>query len=355
LALWALWIAGCASQLLVVPESDWQTVPAAQRARIDHQYETDLAAARAELAAATAGLKAPTLQDPGALPRPEAQAQILGTDAQGDEWKAAMRDYERATVDARTQVEAARTTWQRADLTWRQRRYDAAVTRIDVLINQRELIRAQTIDHALLGTDQYESAPLRGQFSRAQQRWYTASVAARQARAAVERASADLASRKEVYAQLMRNGPMRAFVESSVAWDRAEPVLQLSGWIVTRSDYTRRGVRRLLDEAANNPPRLRKVALVPTARAVVLPPVAAAPTGSPSGVARPSAPPATSSTSPAAAPTTARAKPTAPPGGQRAAAPEAAKPPGSASTSNPAASIAKPVAATAKPVEPSTP
>jgi len=57
LRLWLLlWIAGCAEQALIVPESDWQTVPTAQRAAIDRQYEADLAAARAELTAATASL-----------------------------------------------------------------------------------------------------------------------------------------------------------------------------------------------------------------------------------------------------------------------------------------------------------
>src|SRR5712672_3923818 len=93
LRLWLLlWIAGCAEQALIVPESDWQTVPTAQRAAIDRQYEADLAAARAELTSATASLaespKPPPTTTPAA-PRPSAPAP-----ASDDPWQTAMRDHE---------------------------------------------------------------------------------------------------------------------------------------------------------------------------------------------------------------------------------------------------------------------
>src|SRR5215813_11702215 len=76
LRLWLLlWIAGCAEQALIVPESDWQTVPPAQRTAIDRKYDADLAAARTELTSATASLaelpKAPPAP-PRAAPRPSA-------------------------------------------------------------------------------------------------------------------------------------------------------------------------------------------------------------------------------------------------------------------------------------------
>src|SRR5215813_11867117 len=77
LRLWLLlWIAGCAEQALLVPESDWQTVPPAQRAAIDRQYETELASARAELTAATASLAElpKTPPPPPTAPKPSTSA-----------------------------------------------------------------------------------------------------------------------------------------------------------------------------------------------------------------------------------------------------------------------------------------
>ncbi|MBC7977210.1 MAG: hypothetical protein H7138_19720, partial [Myxococcales bacterium] len=53
-----VWFAGCASQRLIVPEEDWQTVPVAQRTSVDRRHDTDLAAARTELATATTELAA---------------------------------------------------------------------------------------------------------------------------------------------------------------------------------------------------------------------------------------------------------------------------------------------------------
>ena len=105
LRLWLLlWIAGCAEQALIVPESDWQTVPPAQRAAIDRKYEADLAAARAELTSANASLaelpKTPPPPPPPAAPRPSAPAP-----ASDDPWQMAMHDHEQACVDSRNRVE----------------------------------------------------------------------------------------------------------------------------------------------------------------------------------------------------------------------------------------------------------
>src|SRR3954471_4683396 len=204
LSLLALWITGCAPQMLVVPDSDWQTVPPAQRAKVEHQQDAELAAARAELTAATAGLAELKRQPPPPAAPPRA------TPSTGDpddlEWIAAVHRFDQASSLAFTQVEAARTTWQSADRAWRQLRYDAAEAQVEMVITGRELAKAKAIDHNLLGTDTYESAPLRGQFSVAQRRWYKAADAARQARSALERAASALTTAKESYAQLMRNG-----------------------------------------------------------------------------------------------------------------------------------------------------
>src|SRR5262249_22852389 len=193
LRLWLLlWIAGCAEQALIVPETDWQTVPAVQRAAIDRKYEADLAAARKELTSATASLaelpKAPPAP-PRAAPRPSAPPP-----ASDHPLQVAMHDHERARVDARSRVEATQAEVQRTDAIWRQLRADTARAQLDMLIAQREVIRAAAVNKNLPGDDTYDSAPMRGQFSRAQQRWYGASTRERAARDQFARASTELAS-----------------------------------------------------------------------------------------------------------------------------------------------------------------
>ncbi|MEO7729590.1 MAG: hypothetical protein ABIY55_01355, partial [Kofleriaceae bacterium] len=273
LSLLLLWIAGCASERLLVPEEDWQTVPTAQRTAVDRRHAADLAAARTELAAATTDLAAfrhahPTLAAPPlgpvVAPRPAAAST-------GDGWDNAVRDHEQARRAAFTRVETDKATWLRTDLAWRELRADTASARLEMVICEREMVRARTIDRSLLGTDSYDSAPVRGQFSRAQQRWYGLSTKASQARNAFERASASLASSKEKYAQLMRNGPPQLRSTPTYADDRPTR-LELTAWAVQRSDIRRRrGLRRFLDDAANAPAGLRKAKIQLAARAVVLP------------------------------------------------------------------------------------
>src|SRR6185295_3636548 len=75
-----------------------------------------------------------------------------------------------------------------------------------------------------------------------------------------------LATAKEAYAQLMRNGPLMASTQPAqpaqpaVEGNAPAPRLLLTGWIVTRSDIRRRrGLRHYLDEAEKAPARLRTV------------------------------------------------------------------------------------------------
>ena len=58
LSLLPLLVAGCAGEALVVSDSDWRQVPAAERDAVDRQLAADLASARAELPAATSRLSA---------------------------------------------------------------------------------------------------------------------------------------------------------------------------------------------------------------------------------------------------------------------------------------------------------
>jgi hypothetical protein len=257
--------------MLIVPEEDWQTLPAAKRASVDRENDAELAAARAELTAASAGVAGPQRTPPEAgrpVARPPAPTR---PDPDADEWERAIHDHEQTRVAAFTRIEAARTEWQRADAVWRERRLATAEARLAMIVRKRELVRAQVIDHSLPGADHYDVAPLRGQFSRAQQHWHLQATRSREARAALDRASAMLASAKEAYAQLMRGGPAQlAIAPPDLGDERAR--LELTGWAITRGDIARRrGLRRYLEAVASTPPRLRKTPFRLRAPAVVLP------------------------------------------------------------------------------------
>jgi hypothetical protein len=343
LSLLPLLIAGCASQLLVVPDDDWKTVPSARRATIDQKQEAELAAARAELAAASASL-AELQRAPAAAPRPAqvAPAPVVpadGTDPDSAEWAAALRQHDQAAAAARGRVDAAQLASQRADLAWRQARLAAASAQIEMVVREREVDRAKAIDHNMLGTDHYDIAPLRGQFSQAQKRWYAASATARKARGAFEHAAAILTSNKEAYAQLLRGGPLNTDAPAADA-DTPEPrpQLTLTAWAVTRSDIRRRrGLRHYLDEVATAPAQLRKVNVKLRVRTVP--------------VAKPSPADATSASAHPADAAVATARPgTTPTALPAVAATATAKPAdAAASTGKPAATTKPAVAAATKP------
>src|SRR4029078_11546639 len=102
-----------------------------------------------------------------------------------------------------------------------------------------ESLRAQAVDRNLSGTDTYNLAPLRGQYSHDQQRWHTATNNVKQSRDELERASANLATAKEAYATLMRGGPAPSPTQPSAS-PADQPPPQLTGWAVTRKDIRRR-------------------------------------------------------------------------------------------------------------------
>ena len=345
LSLLPLLIAGCASQLMVVPDSDWHTVPATQRATMDREHEAEMAAARDELAAASASL-AELRRAPAAAPAPRPAVRSAAPDLDDPALIAELQRHDQAAAAALTRVEAAQLARQRADLAWREAREKLAGLRIDMLVQGRELHRGQAIDHNLPGTDHYEDvAPLRGQFSRAQQRWYAASTTARRAHGELERTSAALTTAKELYAQLMRGGPLEA--QASVDED-APPTriqLQLTGWAVTRRDIRRRrGLRHYLDEVAAAPAQLRNTPV--RLRVRTLP------------VAKPTADATELNAKPAeaAAPATvAAAKPAAgKPAAVAATKPAEAAPPAAGPAAKPAASKPAAVAAT-RPAEATPP
>ena len=252
-----LWITGCAEQALVVPASDWTIVPAERRAAIDKQHDADLAAARADLAAASASLAAlpsPTVGPP-APPRPAA------VDAED-------RGREQTRLTALGRIRAAEAELLRRDRERHTLRVEAARARIAMIESQRELVRAQAVNRALPGDETYDSAPLRGQFSRAQQRWYALSARARAAHDAFNRAGSDLAATKEAYAQVMRNGAPPPLVPMVAEVDHPLQ-LELPGWRVSRGDIARRrGLRRLLDDVWTPHLRVAVTRLSPAGRPV---------------------------------------------------------------------------------------
>lgn len=370
-----LCLVGCATERLVVPEADWQTVPAPQRTKLDQQHAASLAAARAELAAATIAL-GEAQRVKVATPPPPARAA-----ATGDAWGAAVRDHEQARGAAFTRVGTAAADWRRANLAWSQVRLDTARARLEMVVCEREIDRARAIDRSLVVGESYDTAPVRGQFSQAQVRWYKLNEQARAAHLAVERCAASLASAKEAYAQVMRGGP-DPIGQPAVAADARPARLELAAWAVKSDDVRRAyGRRRVLDILTASP-RLRRPKLQLAARLVVLPapapdkpaeparpveppkqaiaaPIArpapltrpveppraplAAPVAKPAPVARPVEPPKTATAAPVA-------RPVEPP--KTATAATVAKPrPGEPPKTATAAPVAKPVEPQARPRE----
>jgi len=201
--LLVLGLTGCAAGFTTVPETEWQTVPARERATIDGAAQTEVARLQAELASATLAV---TEARRALAIRPAAHT-IAPAAAPGDDWADAVRAHERDLVTARTQIDAATTAWLSARLAWHQHRVELVTAQLAVARCEHQLVRARAVDHHLLGTDTYDTAPFRGQIADAQTRWYAAETSTGEARVALDRASSNLAASKERYATLVRGGP----------------------------------------------------------------------------------------------------------------------------------------------------
>jgi len=211
-------VAGCATGgIEMVPESDWQTVPVAERTMLDNANATEVAKAQAELRVAAALAE----RARSAVTARPARHKL---DAVGDD--------ARERADALARVDAAAAARARAELVWRERRIDVAREQLALLDTQRELDRAHAVDRYLVGDD-YPVALYRGQLAQAQVRWYAATERADAAHADLERAMADVSSAKEAFAQLVRG--------DAEALAAAERALKLPGW---STDPTDTGHRR---------------------------------------------------------------------------------------------------------------
>ena len=211
-------VAGCATGgIEMVPDSDWQTVPVAERAMLDNANATELAKAQADLRISIALAERARTAVAAQPPRHK-------LDASGD------AAHERA--DALARVDSAAAARARAELVWRERRIEVAREQVALLATQRELDRAHAVDRNMTGDD-YPVALYRGQLAQAQVRWYAATERADAAHADLERAMADVSSAKEAFAQLVRG--------DADALAAAERALKLPGW---STDPTETGHRR---------------------------------------------------------------------------------------------------------------
>lgn len=192
-------LGGCATTgVELVPQADWSRVPVAERGRIDQDSAAQLQAAQGELESAR------TAYARASLTAPAARTAMPATTAEPDPL---LRDYAASRHDARARVDVAQHDWQQVNVRWLEQRVTSAAAHIEVVRCDREATRAQSVDRHMLGDDRYDIAPYRGQLAAAQEAWYRASRRAAETRGALIRAGAELASKKEAYAQVMRTGP----------------------------------------------------------------------------------------------------------------------------------------------------
>jgi hypothetical protein len=208
---------GCATSHVLVPDNEWQTVPEAERARLDREHAAEIAKADAERTAARVAL---TKARAAAAPKPMQAAPA--TAATGDEWASAMAQYEASKRTAIASVNEATAAWQRARIAFYERRVELVDANAAVLDSAYEVTRAKAVDRHRLGFDTYDSADFRGQLASAQERWYVAETRATAAREALASATAKLAAAKDAYASLVRSGP-----NAPTSEDRS---MQLASW-----------------------------------------------------------------------------------------------------------------------------
>jgi hypothetical protein len=211
--------AGCAaSRVQIVPDSDWRTVSPNERDAIDKANAEETSHAQRDVQLATAAL------DDARRAATETPARPIG------------RDH--FATEQLGRVGLARAEWVRTNLAWREDRLATAFVHLDVVGADREVRRAEVIDQHLRGGDSYDVSAYRGQLARAQERYAAALDRAAKSRAAFVRASADLASQKEAFAQLVRE----------TAPDPSSSPLTLSGWSSRLAEGSHRRGLKIVSE-----------------------------------------------------------------------------------------------------------
>jgi hypothetical protein len=209
-------LGGCAAGFQTVSEHDMQVVPKAEQARIDTDHSAAIARIQTEQRAAATGLA----QARAALAAYHVHAKLTpAAAAPGDDWADAMRAHEQARVAALADIDAATLAWLHARVAVHEQALEHASSELAVLHCRRELARAAAVDRHLLGDDTYDTAPFRGQLASVQTRWYAAETKAADVRAALQRASTELATAKDRYAGIVRGGPTApASSEQIASW-----------------------------------------------------------------------------------------------------------------------------------------
>ena len=197
---------GCGVAVQTVPKTDMQIVPAAEQAKIDQAHTADVARVAAEKRNATAALAAARRELAGRHVHAQ-PVKTATTAAPGDEWASAMRDHDTARRGALTEVDAATEAWLRARVALHEQALEHVSAEFAMLHCSNELVRAKAVDHHLLGTDTYDTAPYRRQLAEVQTRWYAAEVRHGELVAEMQRASIRLATAKDAYAALLTHGP----------------------------------------------------------------------------------------------------------------------------------------------------
>jgi len=202
LSILVVLFAGCTKSFLVVPDAQWVVVPPTQRATMEADHAAKLARLEQERAAASTALA----EARRTAPKPA----IVSTaaPAPGDRWAAAIRELEHSKQAALIDISQATAIWQRARIAYYQSRLEVATTAMAVEHCAYEVERARAIDRNLLGSDTYDSAPYRAQLSEAQRRWYAADQRAATIRDELTAAASAVTQTKDVYAKLVRNGPL---------------------------------------------------------------------------------------------------------------------------------------------------
>jgi hypothetical protein len=198
-------LASCATtELQMVPDSDYRSVPPTERTKVDNTSDTALAKARAELHSAAEAANAARAR----IATPVAAHKPAAADDDGAPAKSA----------ALVRVDTAMRAQQQAELVWRERRVEAAQDQLAVIAGQRELARATAVDRYISGDEPYDVTPYRGQMAHAQDVWWAAVQRTESAYAELRRAGVTLTSAKEAYAQLMRaDGQVAAAIDQGLA------------------------------------------------------------------------------------------------------------------------------------------
>jgi hypothetical protein len=201
------WIAACASSgsLRSVESDHWKSVPPAWREKIERVHAALIAGAMEERRKAAAAVEDArrALNQRNGVQAPPTAAVPEGDPAWQEAWKA----YERAQADARGKIAASQEAFLKASLRWRERRLDAAEEHLRLVRAGFELAKAVTVMTYTPDDKEYDVDEYRGQFARLHRSWSEALRRAAAARAEADEHSRALASAKEAYARLRREGP----------------------------------------------------------------------------------------------------------------------------------------------------